>query len=47
MLTFQDIQTDTTKLVDIGMVDLGQKPNLGRSHGIVIWQEELKLEYAS
>jgi len=29
------------------MVDLGQEPNLGRSHGIVVWQEELELEYAS
>jgi hypothetical protein len=47
VLTFQDIQTDTAKLVNVGMVDLGQEPNFGRSHGIVVWQKELELEYAS
>ena len=37
--TLEDIETDTAKLVNVGVVDLGEKPDLRRSHGIVIWQE--------
>jgi hypothetical protein len=29
------------------VVDLGQKPDLGRSHGIVVWEEELEVEDAA
>lgn len=39
--TFQDIEADSAKLVDVGVEDLGQETNLGCRHGIVIWEEEL------
>lgn len=42
--TLQDVQTNTAKLVDIGVVYLGQESNLGRRHGVVIGQEEFEFE---
>lgn len=42
--TFEDIKTDTSQLVNVGMVDLGQKSDLGWRHWVVVWQEELELE---
>lgn len=45
--TLQHIEADTAKLVDIGMVYLGQKPDLWWSHWVVIWEEELQLEDAT
>jgi len=42
--TLQDIQTYTTQPVDVGVVDLREKADLRRRHGIVIWEEELELE---
>ena len=44
--TFQNIQTDAAQLVDIWVVDLGKKSDLGRSHRIVVGEKELKLEDA-
>lgn len=44
MLTLQDVEANTTQLVDVWVVDLGQEANLGRSHGVVFWEEELELE---
>jgi hypothetical protein len=29
------------------MVDLGQEPDLRRCHGVVVWEEKLKLENAT
>lgn len=29
------------------MEDLGEESNLGRSHGVVVWEEELELENAA
>ena len=37
--TFEDIQTDTAKLVNIWVIDLGEEPDLWWGHGIVVWQE--------
>ena len=45
-LTLENIQTDTAKLVDIWVVDLGQETNPGWCHGIVVWKEEFELEDA-
>jgi hypothetical protein len=45
--TFQNIKADTAKLIDIGVVYLGQKSDLWWSHRIVIWQEKLELEDAA
>lgn len=36
VLTFQDVQTDAPKLVNVRVEDLGQKPYLWRSHRVVI-----------
>lgn len=35
-LTLQDIETDTAKLINIGVVYLGQESNFRRCHGIVV-----------
>ena len=43
-LTLQDVQTDSAKAVDVGVVYLGKEADLGRGHGIVVRQEELELE---
>ena len=45
--TLQHVQTDSSQLIDVGVVDLGEESDLGWRHGIVIWQEEFKLENAS
>lgn len=47
MRTFQDIETDAAKLVDIWVEDLGEKTDLGRCHGIVVREEQLQLECAT
>lgn len=35
-LTLQDIETDAAELVDVGVEDLCEESNLGRSHGVVV-----------
>lgn len=44
LLTLQDVQTDSTEAVDVGMVDLCEEANLGWCHGIVIRKEEFEFE---
>lgn len=46
-LTLENIETDTTELVNVGMIDFGQESDLGRGHWIVIWKEQLKLKNAT
>lgn len=46
-VALQDIETDTAQLVDIRVVDLGEKANLGWRHGVVVWEEELEVEDAT
>lgn len=43
-LTLQDIQTDTTQTIDVGVIDLGQEADFGWGHRIIVWQEEFKSE---
>jgi hypothetical protein len=45
--TFEDVKTDTAKLVNVWMVNFGEKADLWRLHGIVFGKEELKLEDAA
>jgi hypothetical protein len=45
--TLQNIQADAAQLVDVGVVYLGQEPDLGRVHGVVVGEEELELEHAA
>lgn len=45
--TLENIETDATQLVHVWVVDLGEKANLGRDHGVVIRQEQLKLELSA
>lgn len=47
MRTLQNVQADTTQLVDVGVEDLGEEADFGRDHRIVIWEEELELEVTS
>ena len=46
-LVLEDIEADAAKLVDVGVVDLGSEKNLGRDHGVLIWQEEFAVENAT
>jgi hypothetical protein len=46
-LTLQDIQANATQTVNVGVVDLGQEADFGRSHRIVVGQEELEAEDAT
>lgn len=46
-LTLENIKTDTSKLVDVWMVDLGEEAYLRWSHRIIFREEELQREYAS
>jgi hypothetical protein len=42
--TLEHVKTDSTKLVDIGVVNLGEEANLRWSHRVVIWEKQLELE---
>lgn len=42
--TLQYIQADSAEAVDVGVVDLGEEANLGRSHGVVVGQEQFELK---
>ena len=46
-LTLQDIQTDSAKLVNVGMVYFGKETDLRWSHRVIVWEEEFKLEDAA
>lgn len=43
-ITFENVQADPSKLIDVGMVNFGEKANFRWLHGIPFWQEQLKLE---
>lgn len=43
-LVLQDVQTDSSEFVDIGVIDFGQKADFGWGHGIVSGQEQFQLE---
>lgn len=40
----EDIEANTTKLIDVWVEDLGEESNLGRSHWIIVGEEELEAE---
>ena len=42
--TLEDIETDTAQLINVRMVDLGEKSNLRRSHRVVVREEEFEFE---
>lgn len=46
-VALKDIQTDTAKLIDVGMIDFGQESDLWGGHGVIIWEEELELKDAA
>lgn len=46
-LVLEDIKTDSTKLIDIWMVDLSSEKNLWGNHWILIWKEEFTVEHTS
>lgn len=46
-LTLQHIEADSTKSVDVWVIDLCEEANLGRSHGVVVGQEKFQLEDAT
>jgi hypothetical protein len=46
-LVLQDIEADSSELVDIWVVDLGSEQNLWWNHWVLFWQEELAVEDTS
>jgi hypothetical protein len=46
-LTLEDVEANATQSVNVGVVNLGEEADLGRGHGVVVWEEELKLEHAA
>lgn len=47
MRTFQDVEADAAKLVDVGVEYLGEEANLGWRHGVVVGEKQLQLECAT
>jgi hypothetical protein len=45
--TLQDIKADAAQPVDVWVVDFGEEADLGRSHGVVVGEEQLQLEDAA
>lgn len=43
--TFQDIQTDSTKFVDVWMIYFCEEANFRRCHWVFLRQEELQFEH--
>jgi len=46
-LVLEDVQTDSTKLVDVGVVDLGSEKHLWWHHWILVRQEKFAVEKTS
>ena len=45
-LVLQNVEANSPKLVDVGMVNFGKESDFGGGHGIIRRQEELELEHA-
>ena len=43
-LVLEDIEADSAKLVNVGVVDLGSEEDLGWNHGVLLGQEELAVK---
>lgn len=46
-LTLQHVEADAAEPVNVWVVYLGEEADFGRSHGVVVWEEELELEAAA
>ncbi len=46
-LTVQDVKAYTAELVDVGVINLGQKTELRRFSRIIVRVEKFKLEYST
>ena len=46
-LVLEDIEADSSKLVDVGVVDLGSEEDLRWDHWVLVWEEELAIEDTS
>lgn len=47
MSTLEDIKTYAAKLVNVGMVDLGEEAHFGRVHRVLLGKEELEFKDAT
>jgi len=45
--TLKHVQAYSSKTIDVWVVYLCEKADLGRRHRIVVWQEELELEFTT
>ena len=43
-LVLQDIKTDSTEVVDVGVIYLGAEDNFRGRHGVLIGEKELSIE---
>lgn len=43
-LVLQNIEADSTKLVNVWMIDLGSEKDLWSNHWVLVWKEELASE---
>ena len=43
----QDIETDGTICIDVGVIDLGREADLGRFEGIVDWEGDGEEKYTA
>ena len=46
-LVFENIETDTAKFVDIGVVDLSSEEHLGGHHGVLFGKEKFHVKHAA
>jgi hypothetical protein len=46
-LTLEHVEANAPQSVNVGVVDLGEKADLGRGHGVVVREEQLELEDAA
>ena len=46
-LVLEDVKTDATELVNVRMVDLSSKENLGWNHRVFLREEELKVKHTA
>lgn len=46
-VVLEDVETNTTQAIDVGVVDSCEEAYLRRAHRVVVWKEELELEDAA
>lgn len=45
--TFEDVEADTTELVNVRVIDSGQEPYFWWGHWVILWQEQLQFKLST